>query len=482
MTYVLAIDFGTSGCRSAIYDEDLQMLCVSTQEYPLIVLSEKEIEQDADLWWECALKTMADAVAQAPVDPKDIRAVSISSQGIAIVPVDRDGKTLHNAISWLDSRADSELKMLDKRYGASYLYQHTGKRLSPAYTLSKLIWLRENRREVYDHAWKILMPLDFIQFRLTGKCVTDHTMAGGSMYYDASAQKWACDLLKDLDLAEDKLPGIAWAGEPVGTLLPEVARRVGLSEGVIVANGAQDQKCAALGAGAACDIAAISLGTGSCIAQLASVPPGDPQMRIPFFSYVRKGTWDLEGVINTAGSAYTWFRNEFAGNRSFDEINEAAAAVVLPNRVMFYPYLAGSSSPYWDDAAGCFTGLSLNAGFGHAARAIMEGIAYNIRANLDAMASICGRAKEIRLYGGGSKSSLWCRIIADVTGLPVARLSSSETALAGAAILAFQALECAIPASLPSAERFAPDPQNMKLYRESYREYEQLRAKYFTSL
>lgn len=458
------------------------MLCASTQEYPLIVRSEKEIEQDAELWWQCALKTMREAVAQAPVDAKDIRAISISSQGISFVPVDQDGNVLYNAISWLDSRAITEMEMLKRRYGASELYQRTGKRLAPAYTLSKLIWFRANHREIYDRAWKILLPLDFIQLRLTGKCVCDHTMAGGSMYYDVSAQAWADDLLKDLDLVKDKLPVIAWAGEPVGTLLPEVARRIGLSEDVIVANGAQDQKCAALGAGATCDIAAISLGTGSCISQLASVPPTDPQMRIPFFSYVKEGMWDLEGVINTAGSAYSWFRNEFAENRSFDALNEAAAEVILPNHVMFFPYLAGPSSPHWDDAVGCFTGFSLNTGLGHAARAVMEGVAYSIRANLDAMASVCGRAKEIRLYGGGSRSSLWCQIISDVTDTPVVRLSSSETALAGAAILAFQALECEVPASLAPAERFTPDAHSAGLYEDSYRKYEQLRAQYFAHM
>ena len=481
MAYVLALDFGTSGCRSAIFDENLKMLCLATQEYPLIVRSEREIEQDADLWWQCTLNTMCEAVAQAPVDSRDIRAISISSQGISFVPIDKAGNALCNAISWLDSRAIDELEALEKRYGKAFLYRRTGKRLSPAYTLSKLMWFRANAKALYDKTWKILMPLDYIQFRLTGRCMCDHTMAGGSMYYDVRTQTWADDLLTDLGIAREKLPDIAWAGEPVGMLLHEVASRVGLSGDVLVVNGAQDQKCAALGAGAACDTAAISLGTGSCIAQLASAPTEDPLMRIPFFSYVRKGLWDLEGVINTAGSAYSWFRNEFAGNRSFDAINEAAAGVALPNPVKFYPYLAGSSSPHWDDAVGCFTGFSLNTGLGNAARAVMEGIAYNIRANLEAMASVCERAKELRLYGGGSKSDLWCTIISEVTGTPVVRLSSSETALAGAAMLAFRALDCPVPASLAPGARFMPDPRRVKIYDECYREYEQLRARYFAS-
>ena len=254
MAYVLAIDFGTSGCRSAIYNEKLEMLHVAIAEYPLIVLSEKEIEQDADLWWQRALETMEKALTEGPVPANQIQAISISSQGIATVPIDEDGNTLDNAISWLDGRAEEEVAMLEARYGSEALYQRTGKRLSPPYTLSKLIWFRDHRKEIYDKAWKILLPMDFIQFKLSGKCVTDHTMAGGTMYYDIAAQKWDDGILEDNGLLKEKLSEIAWAGEVIGKILPEVADKLGLSRDVLIVNGAQDQKCAALGAGAAQEI------------------------------------------------------------------------------------------------------------------------------------------------------------------------------------------------------------------------------------
>ena len=481
MAYVLAIDFGTSGCRSAIYGENLQMLYAAVAEYPLIVLSEKEIEQDADLWWQRALETMEKALKEGPVAPEQIQAISISSQGIATVPIDENGNTLDNAISWLDGRAEEEIAMLEERYGSEALYTRTGKRLSPPYTLSKLIWFKNHRKEIYDKAWKILLPMDFIQYRLSGKCVTDHTMAGGTMFYDIAAQKWDEALLEENGLDINKLPSIAWAGEVIGKILPEVAVQLGLSRDVLIVNGAQDQKCAALGAGAAQDVAAISLGTASAIAQLSHVPVQDPQMRIPFFSYVRENVWDMEGVISTAGSAYNWFCREFGGGRSFDELNALAEAVQLPNAAMFYPYLAGACAPHWGDPTGCFIGLSLNTGLGHAARAVMEGIAYCIRSNLEVMALSCGKAQQIRLYGGGSKSDLWCKIIANVTGIPVVRLSSSETALAGAAKLAFAALDIQVPESLPVVQEFLPDPDIAAIYEQSYKKYEQVRKACFDS-
>lgn len=480
MSYVLAIDFGTSGCRSAVYNARLEMLSSAIEEYPLILHSETEIEQDADLWWEKAKKTIRAAVAASGVPTSEICALSISSQGIAFVPIDRSGKTLFHAISWLDTRAEAETEALAARYGMQALYTRTGKRLSGVYTLPKLIWFRNHHPDVYEAAWKILLPLDFIQFRLSGRCVTDHTIAGGTMFYDVSEQAWDQALLQENGLDVQKLPEIAWAGTPVGTILPEVADELGLSRETLIVNGAQDQKCAAYGAGAAEDVAAISLGTGSCLAQISSAPAADPSMRVPFFSYVRDGQWDLEGVINTAGSAYSWFRQNFAPQLSFQQLNDAAAAVPAPNPVLFFPYLSGVSSPNWGNGTGTFTGLSLSSTAGHMARAVMEGIAFNIRENLEAMQAVCGPARELRLYGGGSKSDLWCQIIADVANIPVARLVSSETALAGASMLAYHPLGVQTPASLSCAQRFAPDAQQAAAYQAAYEHYESIRQKYFS--
>lgn len=480
MPYVLAIDFGTSGCRSAIYDENLQMLCVAAEEYPLIVHSETEIEQDAEIWWEKAKTTIKKAVTDSGIAAKEICSVSISSQGIAFVPIDRQGNTLSNAISWLDTRAQMETKEIEARYGMQEMYQRTGKRISGVYSLPKLVWFKNNCSEIYNKAWKILLPLDYIQFKLTGRCVTDHTIAGGTMFYNVQTQQWDTEILGTYGLDAQKLPKIAWAGTVIDRISPEVAEELGLSEDVLIVNGAQDQKCAALGAGASQEVVAISLGTGSCLAQISSSPRPDDNMRIPFFSYVHKGEWDLEGVINTAGSAYSWFQREIGGKQSFDLLDEAAAEVRLPNSVLFYPYLSGMSSPCWGDGTGTFTGLSLLTTTGHMARAVMEGIAYSIRENLDAMAEVCGRAKEIRLYGGGSKSMLWCQIIANITNIPVTRLCSSETALAGAAILAYTPLDISVPRCLSCADTIYPEPDMVAMYNESYQHYEETRKKYFS--
>ncbi|MCI8598645.1 MAG: hypothetical protein HFJ10_09425 [Lachnospiraceae bacterium] len=479
MGAVISIDLGTSGCRSAVYNDSLQMLCSATREYPLIVHSDTWIEQDANLWWDSVIATVKEALAAYPLPGEEIQAISISAQSISFVPIDEKGKTLHHAISWLDGRGEEEIKELERKYSAEELYNRTGKRLSPAYTFSKMLWFKKHKKKIYEKAWKILLPLDFIQYRLSGKCVCDHTIAGGTMFYDIVNQTWDRKLLEENGLSVDKLPEIAWAGTVVGTLRSEVAQELGLTQRVLVVNGAQDQKCAALGAGASHEIAAISLGTGCCISQISDKPFQDPAMRIPFFSYVYKNTWDLEGVINTAGSAYSWFQRELGGGKSFQELNAEAEEVDCPNTVQFYPNLAGGFSPCWEEGMGVFSGLSLMSTRGHLTRAIFEGIAYNIRGNLDVMGEICGGAKKLHVFGGGSKSDLWCQIIADITNTKVVTCASSDTALAGAAKLAFMPLKDSMPDSLPFTKEFIPHVESVRQYESSYQKYQQMRKHIF---
>ena len=479
MAVVLAIDFGTSGCRSALYDEQLSMLDCATEEYPIICVSDKEIEQDADVWWEKAKKTIKEVVGRYS-KPEEISAISLSSQGIGLVPIDENGRTLSNSISWLDTRCVEETKYIENTFGKSDIYRITGKRISPLYSLPKLMWIKKHCSEIYSKAWKFLLPMDFIQYRLSGKCITDYTMASGTMYYDVASQSWSEKLLKENGLSSDKLSEIMWAGEPIGTIIPEVADELGLSSKVLIVNGAQDQKCAAHGAGVSDKCAAVSLGTGSVVSQISNHSMVDSEMRIPFFSYIEPNTWNLEGVINTSGSAYSWFSKEFGAGMSYDEINEAASSIILPNQTMFYPYLSGPSSPFWNEGSGTFTGISLMTTKGNLARAIMEGIAYSIRENLDAMEKISNKVTELHVYGGGSKSSLWCQIIADVNNTDVVCLSSSETALAGAARLAYKALGIKT-SPLSESKRYKPDKKSVEMYQKSYEKYEELRIRFFAS-
>ena len=471
MSLVLSIDLGTSGCRSAVFDQELRMLELSRAEYPLSVLTDRHVEQDAQLWWKAVEDTVGDVTSKLGARRKEIKSIAISSQGISVVPIGRDGTLLGLAISWLDTRAQAETEDLIRRIGRKAFFQHTGKRASAQYTLPKLLWIKRHQPERYEKVSKFLLPMDFIQYRLCGTAVTDHSMAAGTMMYDLKAQGWMTDLLTEYGIERDKLPDLAWAGSPAGTLRPELAERFGLSRDVIVAVGAQDQKCAAHGGGISNKAATVSLGTGSCISKLIPISHNLTNMNIPVFSYLTPDCWDQEGVINTAGSALEWFRNQFASDRHFDELT-ALAERTRSGNLKFYPYLSGGASPYWGTGQGAFTGMTLKSGLAECTRAILEGVAFHIRANLEAMEQDGNPSTELHIFGGGAKSSLWCQIIADIAQMPVARMESGETALIGAARLAFQAVG-EQTRELRQDSTFLP--METGYYDEKYREYEEMR-------
>lgn len=480
MRTYLAIDLGTSNCRSAIFNENMQMLSVASKEYPLINHSPVEIEQNALLWWEAAKETIKEAIAKSGQPGESVCSISISSQAIAFVPIDKNGNTLMNALSWLDMRAQAEEDALEAQYGVKKIYEITGKRANACYSLPKMVWLTKNKASTYQKADKILFPLDYIQYKLCKKAITDHTMAAGSMFYNIRTQNWAYDILADQNIDADKLPQIGWSGTVAGYIAPEVADELSLSLEVIITIGGQDQKCAALGAGISAESATASLGTASCITQLSGKPSGDPLMRIPCFSYLWPGVWSYEGIINTAASSYQWFKKTFAPQYSYDQLDElAAASAGKGHRAYFYPYLAGMTSPFWGNGSGSFSGLSLATDLGQLALAVMDGVSCNIKANLDVMQSIYQPVSELRLFGGGAASPLWCQLTSDITNLPVVTQQSPETALLGAAMLAKHGFDGKKPEVPETAKIYRPIPKNVSVYREYYESYIETLKKQF---
>jgi len=447
MAIYLAIDLGTTGCRSILFDQQLRQLAVAYQEYGLITPKEKWTEQDAELWWELTKKTAKEAIASAGISGKEIRGISISSQGITVVPVDENLNPLCNALSWLDTRAEEQSAQLEKEYGTDAMFLHTGKRIDPCYTLPKLLWLQQERKDIFDSAWKFLMPMDYLIGKLTGICVTDHSMASGTLFYDIKNTCWSKEILNRYGIAEEKLPELRWSGEAVGNVLPDVAAELGLSENCVVAVGAQDQKCAALGVGLDEDTMTVSLGTAAAIEKRWNEAKTEVNNGVGWCGYVVPGTWVTEGVINTAGTCLRWARDMLFPGESYGVINkEALEARDRGSSVMFFPYLSGPSCPdFYPESQGCFYGVNLASKRGDFALAVMEGIAFQIRILLEAMEAY-GTVKDLSLFGGGANSDLWCQIIADATGMPIMIPETTEAAAAGAARLAAMAAGDPVPA------------------------------------
>ena len=453
MTLLIGLDLGTTGCKAVVCDDSGAPLGESYLEYGLITLSDVMIEQDPRAWWDLTKRAIGLALATAHADRGAVRGLAVSSQGISFVLLDAEGQPLGNAINWLDGRATDECAEILARYPAETLFRVTGKRAAPFYVLPKLLWIRKHQPEVWRRARSVVMGHDYLVYRLCGERVTDHSMAGGTLLYRLHRLDWSQELLDAFDIARELLPPVRWAGTQIGTLLPHVAAELGLSPDVVVAVGGQDQKCAALGAGIEDGSATVSLGTASAIVQVMDRPATDPRMRIPTFTFIQPSRWVLEGVVGTAAGSLRWYRDTVAPGVPY-RVLDAEAASVPPGSdgVLFYPHLGGAGSPHWlSGAHGTFHGLSLATTRGHLTRAVLEGIAYQIRENLAVTEEIGGPVAQVILYGGGAKSSLWREIIADVLGRPVSWNQTAETAGLGAAMLA--GLGCGVFASLDEARR-----------------------------
>ena len=479
MTLLIGIDLGTTGCKAVVYDEAGRALGESYLEYGLITLSATRVEQDPLAWWDLTLQAVNAALDAAAADRGAVRSLAVSSQGISFVLLDEADRPLGNAINWLDGRATAECDEILARYPAPQLSKLTGKRAAPFYVLPKLLWIRRHEPDKWRAGRRLLMGHDYLVYRLCGEHVTDHSMAGGTLLYDLGSLDWSDDILAAFDVSRQLLPTVHWAGTPVGALKPEVAERLGLRRDVIVVVGGQDQKCAALGAGITDGTATLSLGTASAIVQIMDRPATDPALRIPTFTFVQPQRWVLEGVIGTGAGSLRWYRDTVARNTPYAELDDEASRVPAgAGEVLFYPHLGGAGSTHWQSGArATFYGLSLATTRGHLTRALLEGVAYQMRANLAVTQELAGRAEQAIVFGGGARSALWREIIGDVINLPLLWTPTVETAGLGAAMLAVVG-GGVIPSLAAARERMVqvaasrdPNQAAAARYAESYDRY-----------
>jgi xylulokinase len=434
---LIGVDLGTTVSRAIVFGQDLRLLAAASRPLALSTLSGVEIEQDAEGWWQSVVLVAGEALRRSGCDARQVRGLGISSQGISFVPVDLRGTPLRPAFSWLDCRATAQRRRVQEALGDWGIFSITGKRCSEAYVLPKLLWLREHEPQAWKRMRRILMPLDFLLFRLTGQYMTDHTMASGTMMYDVTVRKWSDHILGTFDLDPAVLPEIRQGRESAGVLQREAAQALGLPAGIPVAVGGQDQKVAALGAGIDVDRCTISLGTAMAITRKSDGPVIDAGMRIPCFADLLPGRWVIEGSA-VCCSILDWAKRSFFPDTGWDELNRLVEqAAGLSNQPLMLPFFSGAAAPFFDPAArGTISGLDLSTTPAQIIRSVYEGIAYLIRANIEVMEGISRPVGELRIFGGGSKSDPWCRIIADTVRRPVSALATSECASVGAAILA----------------------------------------------
>ena len=412
----IGIDLGTTGCKVVLYDTKGTAVSEFNKEYSLIC-KDGFVEQDAETWWSLVVEGIVFVTKDCG---EYVRGISVSTQGIAVVPVDGEGRTLANAISWLDVRAEAEADALERQFGSDVIYRKTGKFCIPDYTLPKLMWWKTHEPELFARAHKFLLPLDFLNTRLTGKAVCDYSIAGGTMAYNIVHKKYDEELLAFAGIEEHRLPEVGCMGDFVGKILPEVADITGISPDCDVYLGGQDQKLAALGAGIDESSVTVSFGTATAVTKLVKTLPDEVN-----FSRFRFNDeyYSYEGVVSTSGAALKWAAGTIFGGLSYKELDRLAIEAGGSDGVTFDTDLT---------YGGTISGITLGTTTGNIVYALFEGVSREIASFAENM----GDYDKLYVFGGGSKSEIWCQILANVSGKRIVSLNTPETASLGAAILA----------------------------------------------
>lgn len=450
--YVLGIDIGTTGTKSVLMNDKGSIVKSAYKAYGLIKSANNIVEQKADDWWHVLVSTVRECTGELKgKDKESIKALSVSSQGGSMVPVDKDGNPLSNVIVWMDKRGTKQQTDLLNLHNDEFYYKKTGWKLSCGGNLIQIRWLKENKPDIFSKTYKFLSTIDYINYKLTGNYVIDPSNAAMTNLMDIQKKTWDNCLLDAAGISEARLAGISESGEAAGRLTAEAAGQLGLSTSIKVINGGHDQYCAAIGTGA---IEAgqlfLSAGTAWVLIGVLDKPIFNPNTYIAVGRHIIKGLWGALVSVPTGGVAMEWFKENLGiklvpGNQdavvldeSLKDIDSKASGLMERSRnVYFYPYFIGSGYPnYNTDVKAALIGLGLEHDRYDMALAVTEGIAFEINHAIEEFREKGCKLDNLRMIGGGSKSTLWTEIIANVTGIPVIRLKHTEAACTGAAIIA----------------------------------------------
>ncbi len=421
MDYLIGIDIGTSGTKAALFDTDGNVIKSSTAEYGMSQPYNGWAEQDPQDWWNAVQKTLADIWADG------VAGIGLSGQMHGLVMLDEKNEVIRPAIIWCDQRTAAECDEITDIIGRKRLIDITANPALTGFTASKIMWVKKHEPENYAKCRHILLPKDYIRFKLTGEFATDVSDAGGMQLLDIKNRCWSDEVAEKLKIDTDMLPKVYESTEITGYF-----------KGVLVAAGGGDNACAAVGCGIVRSGKAFTtIGTSGVVYAHTDKPITDPDGRIHTFCAAVPGKWHVMGVTQAAGLSLKWFRENFAAELSYREIDERVNKIPIGSeRLLYLPYLMGERTPHLDPfARGVFFGISAMHKREHFMRAVMEGVAFSLRDCFEVLKENNIEINEMAVVGGGSRSAVWGEMLSGVYNMPVRPLNS-EGAAFGAAILA----------------------------------------------
>ncbi|MGQ9575985.1 MAG: FGGY-family carbohydrate kinase [Thermoguttaceae bacterium] len=485
----MGIDIGTTGCKAGVFDAEGRLGALAYREYPLLSLQPHWAELDSARVLQACIEVIREAAAAAR---EPVRALGISCQGEAFTPIGLTGELLAHAMVSSDARAEPIVASWSRQFGAWRLYELTGHTPHPMFTIFKLLWLRQHRPDVWSAAQKFYCFEELLQWRLGVEPAISWPLAGRTMLLNVRSHQWEPEILAAVGLEAARLAPPVASGSVVGVIPPGVARNLGVAPEAVVVAGGHDQPCGALGAGVVePGFAMYATGTVECICPAFDRPifsEGLFQNNLCTYDHVIEGMYTTVAFSLTGGNLLRWFRDQW-GHREREEARRAQAdpyELILrgmapePTDLMVLPYFTPSGTPYFDaHTPGAILGLRLSTTRGELLRGLLEGVAFEMRLNVEILRRAGLEVRQFRAIGGGAKSRALTQLKADVLGCPITTVAVTEAGCLGAAMLACAAISGTraqelVAAWVRTTGTIDPDPRRAAIYQERFLRYQDL--------
>lgn len=475
MKYYIGIDLGTSAVKLLLMDQEGNVVNIVSGEYPLYFPQPGWSEQNPEDWWEQTKEGIRELVSN--VDRDQVAGISFGGQMHGLVILDQDDQVIRPAILWNDGRTGAQTDYLNQVIGKDVLSKYTANIAFAGFTAPKILWVKEHEPENFARICKIMLPKDYLAYKMTGVHSCDYSDASGMLLLDVEHRCWSKEMLEICHVSEAQMPRLFESYETVGTLTEEAARELGLSPDCIVAAGAGDNAAAAVGTGTVGDGQCnVSLGTSGTIFISSKEFGVDPNNALHAFAHA-DGHYHLMGCMLSAASCNKWWMDEIIGTKDYAAEQEHISRLG-ENNVFFLPYLMGERSPHNNpDARGTFIGITMDTTRADLTQAVLEGVVFAIRDSFEVAKKLGIRIERTKICGGGAKSPLWRKIIANVLNIKVDRIASEEGPALGGAMLAavadgtFASVEEAASKIVQIIETVEPDPELAEKYDRQYRKF-----------
>ncbi|MGB3713098.1 MAG: xylulokinase [Candidatus Promineifilaceae bacterium] len=481
---LLGIDISTTGAKALLIDETGRVVASATSPLRLSTPQPLWSEQNPLDWWDGAKRSIREVLRKSGSQASEILAIGLTGQMHGLVLLNETGDVLRPAMLWNDQRTGLQCDEIRSRLGKRRLIQITGNDALTGFTAPKILWVQQEEPQVWAEARHILLPKGYIRYRLTGEMAMDRAGGSGTLLFNLKSRTWSEEVLETLDIPQEMVPQTFEGTDTTGWITEEAANETGLKKGTPVVGGGGDQAAQAVGVGAVQPgIVALTLGTSGVVFATTEHPLVEPEGRLHAFCHAVPGLWHFMGVMLSAAGSLQWHRDVLAPDMSFDDlVMEAYEVPPGSEGLLFLPYLTGERTPYPDPLArGAWVGLTVRHNRAHLTRSVLEGVAFGIKDNFQLIReSGLGQIEQVRISGGGAKSPLWRQIMADVLGVRLATVNTTEGAAFGAAILAgvglgqFGSVPEACETMIKITGLTEPDESKSPTYEEFYARYRAL--------